>query len=388
MKLTRRWKWSVALAAAAVAIGVMMARPEVIAIDMVVIESGPFSVTIDEDGVTRFRDHAVIAAPVTGRLLEAALRAGDPVRRGQVVARIAPAPLDERTRGQAEAALAAAASVQAEAAARVDQAEALLVDARRDRERAERLGAAGAMADREVESARTAERLRERELDAARAARVAAENGERQAQAALLGAAPSGSRGTVEVRSPLDGRVLRMAEEHERVVVAGSPLLEVGVPGGLEVVVDVLSSDAARITTGATVLIHQPTGDTLRASVRRIEPAAFTKVSPLGVEEQRVNLRATLSATAPGLGDGFRVRASIVLWSAEDVVTVPSTSLVPAEEGWAVYVVERGRAAFRPVTLGQRGARAVEVVAGIRPGEVVVRHPDERIQAGVRVVER
>jgi len=388
MKFTRRIKWTIGLVTTAVALALLVMRPEVVQVDLTRVEPGPLSVTIDEDGMTRIRRHAEIAAPVTGRLLATSLRAGDTVRRGQVVARLAPAPLDERTRGQAEAALAAAGSLKSQAEARVRQAEVILAEARRERVRADRLGAAGALSSSAVQAAEAQEKLRERELDAARSALDAAIQGERQAKGALLGAASSGTSGVVDVRAPIGGRVLRVAEEHERVVLAGTPLMEVGVPGDLEIVVDVLSSDAARIRPGGRMIVRIPQGQEFEAIVTRIEPAAFTKVSPLGVEEQRVNVIASPASLPEGLGDRFRVAVSIVLWSAESVLTIPSTSLVPGDEAWAVYRVENGRAVLRMVTLGQHGARSVEVVRGLERGDAVIRHPDERIREGTRVAER
>jgi HlyD family secretion protein len=384
MKPSRRIRWIIGLTALTALAAAVVMRPDVVAVDVVSVERGPLAVTIDEDGITRIRNHAEIAAPVTGRLLASTLRAGDAVTRGQVVARIAPAPLDERSRRQAEAALAAAQAVRAQAEARVRQAEVMLTEARRNRSRAERLGDAGALSARSVESAQSEERVRERELEAARAGADAAMQGESQASLTLLGAGSSGAAGVVSVRAPIGGRVLRLVEEHERVVPAGSPLMEVG-EGELEIVVDVLSSDAARVRVGSRMKVNVPGAAGFTAVVSRVEPSAFTKVSPLGVEEQRVNVIAALDTAPVGLGDRFRVATSIVLWSAESALTVPSTSLVPTDEGWGVYVVERGRARLRMVSLGQTGVRAVEVLSGINVGEVVISHPDERIKQGVRV---
>jgi len=384
MKLSKRITWFAGLTALAVVVAAVVMRPNILLVDVVSAQRGPLSVTIDEDGITRIRNHAEIAAPVTGRLLATNLRAGDAVMRGQVVARIAPAPLDERSRRQAEAALAAARAMSSQAEARVRQAEVMLAEARRNRSRAERLGDAGALSARSVESAQAEEQVRGRELEAARAAADAAMQGESQARRALLGAGVSGATGVVDVRAPIGGRVLRLIEEHERVIAAGTPLMEVGA-GELEIVVDVLSSDAARVRVGSRMMVNVPGGPALTAAVSRVEPAAFTKVSPLGVEEQRVNVIAALDSAPAGLGDRFRVATSIVLWSAESVLTVPSTSLVPTDEGWGVYVIEGGRASLRFVTLGQIGARAAEVVQGIRSGELIISHPDERIREGVRV---
>lgn len=384
MRMSKRIRWMIGLAALAAFIAVVVMRPEVVPVDVMTVERGPLTVSVDEDGVTRIRNHAEIAAPVTGRLLASNLRVGDPVSRGEVVARIAPAPLDERTRRQAEATLAAAQAVRAQADAKVREAEVVLAEARRNRSTAERLGAAGAVSARSVESAQAEERVRERELEAVRAGADAAKQGESQARLTLLGAGSTGAAGVVAIRAPIGGRVLRLAEEHERVVPAGTPLMEVGA-GELEIVVDVLSSDAARIRAGSRMMVNVPGATSFTAIVSRVEPSAFTKISPLGVEEQRVNVIATLDTAPAGLGDRFRVSTSIVLWSAESVLTVPSTSLVPTDEGWGVYVVEGGRARLRMVSLGQTGARAVGVLSGVSVGDVVISHPDERIKEGIRV---
>ena len=388
MRISRRVKWLAGTLVVVVAVLFAVTRPEVIEVELVLVDRGPLAVTIDEDGETRVRDHATITSPVTGRLLAVALRAGDSVRRNQVIARLAPAPLDERSRRQAEAAVAAAGAVRAQASARVRQAEISLSQAKNDLSRAERLGAEGAIAARAIETARAEERLRERELEAARSADEAAAQGEAQARLALLGASSSGSSGVVEVRSPMRGRVLRVFEEHERVVVAGAPLMDVGAPGVIEIVVDVLSGDATRITVGTPMIVRLPHSPERRAFVARVDPAAFTKVSPLGVEEQRVNIVAAFDDPPDGVGDQFRVSTSIVLWDSESVLTVPSTSLTPTDEGWGVFVLERGRARLRNVQLGHQGTHSVEVMQGLDRGDLVIRHPDERIRDGVRVASR
>lgn len=385
MKLTRRVRWIASGAAVVLLVILLVMRPETLTMELVEVTPGPLRVTIDEDGLSRFRHHATVAAPITGRLLATTFRAGDSVTRGQVIARITPAPLDERSRTQAEAALAAARSTRAQSEARARQAEVLLDQVRRDRARAERLGSAGAMSTREVEAVQSDERLRERDLDAALSAVEAAKQAERQAAQALLGTGPKATAGAVEVRSPLSGRVLRLAEEHERVVIAGTPVLEVGAGNDVEVEVDVLSSDATRIRTGTRMIVRVPDGPELQAAVTRIEPAAFTKTSPLGVEEQRVHVIGRFSNPPAGLGDGFRVVASIVLWSAESVLTIPSSSLVPSGEGWGVFVVRNGRARLQPIALGHQGKRMMEVAGGLKAKDLIVAHPDERVGDGTRV---
>jgi len=390
MRVTKRQQWIGGAGLVVVLVVLALMRPAVIVMDLVTLDHGALSVTIDEDGITRLRHHAEVAAPITGRLEESTLTEGDSVARGQVVARIAPVPLDAREVMQAEANLAAARSAVAEADARVSQAVVAHEEAVRARDRAQRLSAAGALSDREREEAEATERITARDVEAARAVKAAAGEREQAARTALLGSATSGTPASalVTVRSPMAGRVLRLMEEHERVVPAGTPLLDVGAPGDIEVVIDVLSSDATRIAPGTPVVVRIPHGDTLQARVDRVDPAAFTKVSPLGVEEQRVNVIARLDGTPTGVGDRFRVEASIVLWRGESVLAVPATSLVPLDEGWAVYVVADGRAHLRAVTVGHQGARTVEVTQGLAAGEVVIRHPDERISDGTRVEGR
>jgi HlyD family secretion protein len=270
----------------------------------------------------------------------------------------------------------------------VQQAIVALDEARRARTRAERLAAAGALAQRDMESAIAEERIRERDLEAARARESSAAQDERRARSALVASDPAGrgAAAAITLRSPIAGRVLRLYEEHDRVVPAGTPLVEIGDPRSLEIVSDVLSRDATAIVPGMPVIVRVPGREPLRAQVARVEPSAFTKVSPLGVEEQRVNVIGAFLQETFGLGDRFEVDVSIVLWEADSVLKVPSTALVPLDSTWAVYVVEQGEARLRPVTVGRRGAREAQVESGLSAGDRVILHPDERVVDGVRVV--
>jgi HlyD family secretion protein len=190
----------------------------------------------------------------------------------------------------------------------------------------------------------------------------------------------------VELRAPVSGSVLRVLEESERIVAAGTPLLEIGNPEDLEIVVDVLSTDAVRIHPGTEARIEEWGGaGALRARVRLVEPSAFTKISALGVEEQRVNVIADLLEPAPGLGDGFRVEARIRVWQAADVLLVPASALFRAGESWAVFVVEDGVARRREIELGERGGTSAEIRANLAEGETVVLHPSDRLRDGARV---
>jgi HlyD family secretion protein len=387
MPFNRKRIWWVVAAALTIAAVLWALRPERLPVEVALVSRGPLQVTIDEDGLTRVKRHVEVAAPVSGRLAESRLQAGDTVARGAVVGVLHPAPLDPRARAEAQAALASAQSLRSAAGALVQQAIVALDEARRARTRAERLAAAGALAQRDLESAVAQERIRERDLEAARAREASAAQDERRARSALVASDPAG-RGTaaaITLRSPIAGRVLRMYEEHDRVVPAGTPLVEIGDPRSLEIVSDVLSRDATAIMPGMPMIVRVPGREPLRAQVARVEPSAFTKLSPLGVEEQRVNVIGAFLQETFGLGDRFEVDVSIVLWEADSVLKVPSTALVPLDSAWAVYVVDQGEARLRPVNVSRRGAREVQIDSGLADGDRVILHPDERLADGLRV---
>jgi len=337
-----------------------------------------------------------VAAPTTGRLLRIDLDEGDVVAAGDVVARIESVPLDPRDQAAAEARLEAAEAQKSETIARVALARATREQAERTAQRAQRLREEGVLAVEALEEAQLALTQARRELDAALEASHAAEHEVEAARASLIatyGGSPPGGAAKgcgqgpcVEVRAPVAGSVLRVFEESERVVAGGTPLLELGDPLDLELVVDVLSSDAVRIHPGSPVRIEDWGGDhPLRAEVRRVEPSAFTKVSALGVEEQRVNVIADPVDDAAGLGDGYRVEARIEVWRADDVLRVPVSALFRAGDDWAVFVVEDGIARRRPIEVGERGGTQAEVVAHLSEGEKVVLHPSDRLRDGVAV---
>jgi HlyD family secretion protein len=355
-------------------------------------------VTVDEEGETRVRQRFVVAVPATGRLLRIDLDEGDRVEPGEVVARVVPVPLDPRDRAAAEARLQAAEDAKRGASARARLADAALVQAERELTRAERLREAGATSDealerirldrtramREREAARFAENAADHEVEATRAVLMAARTGRSDSPSAEDPCATPGA--CIEVRAPIAGHVLRVHEESERVLLGGTPLLELGDPDAIEVVVDVLSGDAVKIRPGAELWVEDWGGDApLRATVRRVEPSGFTKVSALGVEEQRVNVIGDFVDPPDGLGDGYRVEARIVVWQADDVLRVPSSALFRRGEGWAVFVVDGGRAHRRDVAVGVRGPFEAEVKDGLAEGAPVVLHPSDRLDDGVRV---
>ena len=393
MKARRRALVLVLAAAGGLGGLLWLLRPAPVRVELGVVDRGPLEVTVDEEGRTRVRNRYVIAAPVSGGLDRISLDAGDAVAAGAAVARVSPAPLDPRATAQAEARLEAAIALRGEARARVGQAKAALAQAQRDLQRARTLAAAGTVSDQELEQAELAHASRVEELHGAREAEDAAAHEVQAAEAVLLaaggGAPTTSTRGKdafVEVRSPATGHVLRVFEESQRVVAVGTPLLEVGDPSDLEIVVDVLSADAVKIRPGAEMRLGAWGGEgTLRARVRRVEPSGFTKLSALGVEEQRVNVIGDFVDAPGALGDGYRLEARIVVWRADDVVRLPASALFRSGEAWHVFGVENGRARLRAVEVGQRGVEAAKVVSGIEPGTGVVLHPTDRVADGVRI---
>lgn len=386
MHMTRaKVLWIVGGVAVAAAIAWRM-RPVPFEVETVPATVGSLRVTLEEDGRTRVRDHVEISAPITGRVDESRLVPGDSVAAGGVVATMHPAPLDARSRAEGAALVAQSESRTREARAQLMQVQLALDEARRDRGRAVRLAAEGAVPDRAREEAERLVLDRERELEVATARVNAALQGERAARAAMLGADPAAGGGNaVRVSSPIRGRVLRTFESHDRVVMAGTPLVEVGDPASLEVVCDILSRDASQVAVGMPMEVRSAGRAPMMARVMRVEPAAFTKRSALGVDEQRVNVIAAFDQPVGGLGDAFEVDVSIVLWEGGRVLRVPSSALVPLDSGWAVLSVADGRARRLPVQVGRRGGREVEVTAGLSAGASVIVRPDERVVDGSRV---
>lgn len=390
MKLRRKHLAWIAIGVVAAAIVAFAMRPRSLPVETA--RAGPASLeaTVDADGRTRVRERYVVTAPVAGRLERIALLEGDSVRVGDVVARLQPLPLDAPTAVQARSRVDAANALASEAAARRRVADAALVQRRRDLARAQRLGDAGGVAPRAVEDAVLAERQADEDARAAAERVHAAAADVRQAEAALLAITGAG-HGAVVVRAPAAGRVLRIPERSERVVAAGTPLVELGDPATLEVVVDVLSSDGAAIRPGDAVRLTRWGGEgqaPLAGRVRYVEPAAFTKVSALGVDEQRVNVIIDVPGAPKSLGDGFRVDASIVTWAAQRVLTVPTNALVRHGDGWSAFVVRGGRAERRAVRVGHLGATAAEVLDGLAAGDEVIVFPSDQIAEGIRVAPR
>ncbi len=386
MKITKRSLGYAAMAAAVVLFLAWWAWPEPRIVETARVARGPVQVAIEEDGETRAIDRYGVAAPVAGRLLRVVLREGDVVKAGQVVAEIAPVPLSETDRDLLEAKLESARALKLEADERVRRAEADAAQAERDRVRAADLVAKKFMADQALEQAVVAVQTKAADLKAARARAVAAAADVEAARAALT--AVRAKAPTVRVTSPVNGSVLRIVEKSERVLQPGTVLVTVGDPKALEIVIDVLSNDAVRVRPGMRMLITGWGGPEIEAVVRLVEPAAFKKISALGVEEQRVNVIGDFKTVPPGIGDAYRVDARIIVAEKADALRVPVGALFQREGKWTVFVVDGGRLASRAVELGLRGARNAEIVAGLSEKEEVVLYPGNELSDGARVAAR
>lgn len=370
--------------------------PATVLVDTAPAVRGPLMVTIDEEGRTRVRDRFVVGAPVAGRVLRIALEPGDAVRKGDVVARILaepPALLDARSRAEAQAALDSARAALGRAQAEEQRSRTALTQAERELRRTRELAAESLATAQQLDARDADVRAARDQVNAAEFAVKAAEADIERARARLTtGQSAAGSGREVPVVSPVEGVVLRRIRESETVVPAGDPLLEIGDPARLEIVVDLLSVDAVRVQPGARALVDQWGGErTIEARVRRVEPAGFTKVSALGVEEQRVNviLEFVDSVDAwKALGDGYRVEPRIVLWESGDVLKVPTAALVRTGDSWGVYLVREGRAVLTPVVLGHQNGREAEVTSGLDAGAVLILHPGDTVADGVRVAPR
>ena len=371
-----------------------------VAVDSAEVSSGPLEVTVDDEAVTRIREVYIVSAPVTGQVQRTPLEEGDPVTANKtVVATIepsAPGFLDERAQRVAASRVRAAEAALTYALASVKKVEAELKFAREDLERAERLvrskhiserrrdevalrvdtqAAALANANAEVE-------VKRQELDTARAQLI---------QPAAVASAKRGQC-CVQVMSPIDGRILKVLVESKQVVRAGTGLLEIGDPSDLEIIVDLLSTDAVKVKPGDRAYVERWGGDkTLIAKVTRVEPAGFEDISALGIEEQRVNVRLDLEGEAEDrdrLGHDFRVFLRIVIWDADDALRVPISALFRKGTDWAVFVSAGDVAELRTLKLGKRNDKYAQVLGGLKVGERVVLHPSDRVTDGVALVER
>lgn len=395
--------WKRIIVAAVVLLAVAAAawalRPQPVPVDIAVIGSRPLKVTVEDEATTRIRDIYSVSAPVGGKTQRSPRRVGDSVKAGETILAVIepgdPGFLDIRTQRVSEAQIEASRAAINLAEAQVQQAQAQLDFAQSD------LGRAMELARRET--------ISQRALDQARFEVATAESGLASAEATLevrrreLASAEAGliqpgspitenATCCINVMAPIDGQVLRVLVESAQVVQAGAPLIEIGDPGDLEIVVDLLSRDAVRVEPGAEAWITGwGGGEEFAARVVRVEPSGFTKVSALGIEEQRVRtiLEFTESSEAlTRLGHNYRVIVQIAVWQADDIVTVPLGALFRDRDSWAAFVVENGSAAVRKVSIGERTMREAEVRDGLLVGDRVILHPSDRVLDGVNVMAR
>lgn len=382
------------------AIAAALLWPRTLPVDVATVRSGRFEAVVEEDGRTRVRDRFVVSAPVGGTVLRVELEPGEEVARDQIVAVVVPAApplLDARSRREAGDRLGEAEDQVRHAVEELSRSRAALAQERIDLDRARKLAADGIVAHAELDRAELAVNLRSREVSAAEFAVRVAEHRVDLARTLLArlrdpSRASGGGGEPWEIRSPVGGRVLRVFRKSESVVAAGEPLLEVADPGDLEIVVDLLTEDAARVVPGARAALERWGGETpLVGRVRQVEPSGFTKLSALGVEEQRVNVIVDIvspHSAWSNLGDGFRVDVRVVIAEADQALIAPTSALFRDGEGWAAWVVSEGRARKRPVRVVRRGTRVAEIASGLSTGDLVIVYPGDAIAEGVRVAPR
>ncbi|MDH3362283.1 MAG: HlyD family efflux transporter periplasmic adaptor subunit [Gammaproteobacteria bacterium] len=390
--------WTVLAGIIVVAL-VLSFAPRPIMVDLVEVRPGALVVTLDEEGETRVHDVYSLSAPVAGRVQRIEMHVGDPVTANEtVLAQIEPGDpsfLDPRSEAQARAMIQAAEAARDLAKAAVKDADAQYEFARAEYARMQELVVEGSVSKRDLDSAERDYKARRAGLDTARAA-LQVRNYELELARAQL-VSPLQTQGSqaececIPITAPVSGRILQISDRSERVVREGEMLMQIGDPGDLEIVVDYLSMDAVRIEAGQRVLIENWGGnEALEGRVRLVEPFGFLKISALGIEEQRVNVIIDFVSDSgwERLGHGYQVESRVVLWEADDVLTVPLTALFRDADGWALFVEEDGRASLRHVEIGQRNGVIAEIRNGLEAGSRVVAHPSDRVTNGVRIASR
>ncbi|HET8746772.1 MAG TPA: HlyD family efflux transporter periplasmic adaptor subunit [Ramlibacter sp.] len=382
------------LAAAALLAWAFAPRPIVVETAPVLL--GRYEQAIEEDGRTRLKDRYTVSAPVAARVLRIALREGDPVAAGETVAvlmPVMPAMVDERSAREAAARHLAATANVARAAARIERTQVAADEAQLELQRTGKLAREGFLPPAQLDAGRLALAAAKREVEVALAERQAAVHEQAQAAAALLPANAGARSGQpLTVRSPVDGVVLRIPQASEGTIAAGAPLLDIGDPAQMEVIAELLTTDAVQAQPGGAAVVERWGGPPIAARVRRVEPAAFTKVSALGIEEQRVKVVVDLDAPPESwrvVGDGFRVTLRIFTQRVDQAVLVPVGALFPiGDGGMGVFRIEDGRARLQPLELGGRNGSEAWVRSGLKPGQQVIVYPPPTVSDGHRVEAR
>jgi HlyD family secretion protein len=388
--MKRRAGWILAVGAI-VGLVAVAARPHPLKVDAAVVTRGPLRVTIDEEGKSQVKRRYVVSAPLAGKLLRVELRAGDQVEEGGVLARLVPADaplLDPRARAEQEARLHAFEAAVSQASSGVEHARVLSSNAREDLQRKQKLSAHAAISAHDMELAENEAAARAQDLASAEFGAKVAAHQLAEARAALQ-RGRSGRIDEFQIVAPAAGKVLRVVRESEGVVAAGANLLEIGDPNGLELIADLLTVDAVRVRPGMSASVDHWGGEKrLLARVRTVDPSGFTKLSALGVEEQRV--RVTLDFVSPlgereSLGDAYRVEVHIVAWESPDALRLPTAALFRRGDAWMAFAVEGGRVRARRLEIGEQAPDSAEVLAGAKAGDPVVLRPGESLHEGDRV---
>ena len=374
--------------AALLIVGAIVAafRPTAVPVETTAVRLGPLQETVEEEGKTRMHDHFVVAATVSGKLRRVELHAGDPVHAGDILAWLDPAPIDPRETAVLQARLDAARASQQEADALAGRATSEHQQATTDLGRAKVLFEQGVASKEALDRASTLASSAAKQLDAANSRAQSAAYQVQEARAALISRSGDHPGAPVPVRSPVSGRVLRLLEQSERVLAAGNPIIEIGYAPRMEVVADFLTRDVVRVAPGMNAMITDWGGDKpLKARVRMVEPGGFTKVSALGVEEQRANVVLDFLDSSDGLADGYRVEVRIITWQNPEVLKIPVSAVFRSGEDWAVFKVRNGTARRMQVRLGHRGEFDIEATSGVSAGDLLIIHPSADVSEGTRV---
>jgi len=396
----QRRSWLVIASIALIAVGWWMLRPQPVAVDLSPVTRGRLQLTVRDDGRTRIREKYVVSTPVAGRLIRIDLKPGDSVFAGETVLGVIeptdPSLLDPRALAEAQAREKASEARLSQVEPRQQLAQQRLKFTEAELQRVRSLAAKNAIGQQMLDEASLAHETAVAEHTEAAFSREIAEYELKMARAVLMHTNPSASYPEVEafrfpIQAPISGKVLRVLQESATIVQAGEPLLELGDPSDLEIEIDILSTDAVKVKPGAKVFIEHWGGDhPLVGRVRLVEPSAFTKISALGIEEQRVNILVDFERDQDlgSFGDGYRLEASIVVWEQADVLKVPVGAIFRVASDWAVYVNDLGRASLRLVQLGQQNDQEAEVLDGLKEGTQVVVHPGDRVSEGTPLRQR
>lgn len=389
MALSRPKKIMLVLAVVAAVLLAVLIKPDPVNVDVATVTKRTLIIMLEEQGKTRAHDPYVVTAPVAGRLLRTQLDEGMQVTKEELIARIALPPEDSRTEAVSRANLAAADARHAAVAADVAEAETAFAQAMAEQERRDELFKINLASAEEQELYRQATDTAQAKLLRAQASLQAAAAEVESARSLLLGLDGDSNAGIRNITAPVTGTIYRVFEENERVVQAGTPLLAISNADTLELVVDLLTQDAVQVQSGNTIIITGWGGaESLFGTVSYIEPQAFTKISALGVEEQRVNVIGEFLQTPEALGAEYRIDAGIVVWEGEGVLTVPGSAIFQRNNRWYTFTVNDGRVAEREIEIGKRNRDYVQVLSGITEGETVALFPSELLNDGTKVVYR